>query len=137
MLGGTTLNNGLLQVGNNSALGSGLVTLSGGSLSSASTTGYALANSMSFSTNTTLGDPTNNGALSFSGTVSLGGAARTLTINSPVTFAGAVSNGTLDSKVRDGQPHALCRQYLQPAPTSISLGTLALALAAAASPATA
>ena len=74
--GGTTLNGGLLQVANNTALGSGDLSLNAGTLSSSSTAAYTLFNPLTLSGSVTLGSAANNGALNFSygGQVSLGWA---------------------------------------------------------------
>jgi autotransporter-associated beta strand protein len=94
--GGTTLSAGTLQVGNNSALSTGLLTLNGGTLSSNGTTAYTLSNAVTFGGNVTLGDATNSGALTLSGTGTLNGG-ETLTINSAVTLSGVIkgSNGSI------------------------------------------
>ena len=91
--GTTILVAGTLQVGSNSALGSGTVVLNAGTVSSDGTTARTLSNPVLFGADMPLGNATNNGALTFSGNVNLGGATRTLTVNSAVTLGGAVSNG--------------------------------------------
>jgi len=91
--GGTTLNDGTLRVGNEGALGTGTVTLNGGALSSDSTTARALANNLSVAGAVTLGDATNNGVLTLSGTVGLGGDNRQITTASDVVLSSIVSNG--------------------------------------------
>ena len=91
--GSTILVAGMLQVGSNSALGSGTVVLNAGTLSSDGTTARTLSNPVVFGADMPLGNVTNNGALTFSGNVNLGGGTRTLTVNSAVTLGGAVSNG--------------------------------------------
>ena len=92
--GGTTLSAGEIRIGHDSALGSGPVIVSGGTLES---DGYAtrqLANPMTFLGAATLGDATNPGPLTFTGPVDLGGALpRQLTVSSDVTLGGIVSNG--------------------------------------------
>jgi len=103
--GGTTLTAGILQVGVNSvgavgavtsgAVGTGTLTLNGGTLSSASTTGRTLLNAVTISGNVTLGDGTNTGPLTFSAGVDLGGSGRTLTTASSVNIDGNVSNGSI------------------------------------------
>jgi autotransporter-associated beta strand protein len=93
--GGTTLSAGTLRIGNNTALGSGTATLNGGNLSSNSASARSLTNNVVIGGDVTLGDSTNNGALSISGTVGLGGATRILTIDSAVTLSGVISNGGL------------------------------------------
>jgi autotransporter-associated beta strand protein len=91
--GTTTVNAGTLQVGNNSALGTGTLVLNGGALSASDdVTARTLTNNFRFSNNATLGDSVNSAALTLSGTGDLGTTTRTLTNNSDVTFAGVLSN---------------------------------------------
>ena len=97
-LGGSTVSAGTVQVGHNYAFGetaAQALTIAGtGTLSSASTLEYVLPNNLTLSASTTLGDAVKTGALTFTGTVDLASAVRTLTISSPVTFSGIVSSGT-------------------------------------------
>jgi len=103
--GGTTLTAGTLQIGVNSsglvgavtngAVGTGTLTLNGGTLSSATTTGRTLLNAVTIGGNVTLGDATNTGTLTFSAGVDLGGSGRTLMTASNVNINGAVSNGSI------------------------------------------
>ncbi len=103
--GGTTLNSGVLRinssssgtVGNitNGVLGTGALTLNGGTLSAANTTPRTLLNPVSFGGNVTLGDSTNNGTLTFSSGINLGGTTREITVASNVDFGGTISNGGL------------------------------------------
>lgn len=101
--GGTTLGAGQLRLGNDAALGSGLITISGGALSSDGATARTLSNPWKISGAATLGHATDNGALGFVTPVDLGGAGRTITVNSDVTFAGGATNGTLLAKVGTGK----------------------------------
>ena len=73
--GGTTLNAGRLRVGSATALGSGVITLAGGQLSSDSTTARTLANGLALSGSIILGDATNTGALTINGAATLLGNA--------------------------------------------------------------
>jgi autotransporter-associated beta strand protein len=91
--GGTTLTQGNLLLGNNTALGTGSLALNGGKISSSTTGGQVPANNTTIGGNVTLGDAVNTGKLTFSGTMGLGGATRTLTTDSVVEFSGVVSNG--------------------------------------------
>jgi trimeric autotransporter adhesin len=91
--GGTTLTRGNLLLGNNASLGTGAVALNGGKISSFSTGAQVPTNNITIGGNVTLGDAVNNGKLTFSGTMGLGGATRTLTTDSSVEFSGVVSNG--------------------------------------------
>ena len=93
--GGMTISAGTVEIGNASALGTGTVTMTGGKLSSSSTTGYTLANALTLNGTMTLGDATNTGALTFGGTTTISGAT-TLTTSSSVAFTGAI---TVDASV--------------------------------------
>ena len=88
--GGTTLTQGNLLLGNNTALGTGGLALNGGKISSSSTGTQLPANNTTIGGNVTLGDAVNDGKLTFSGTIGLGGATRTLTTDSLVEFTGVV-----------------------------------------------
>ncbi len=92
---GTTLSAGVLQIGNNSALGAGNLNLNGGTLSSDSITGRTLSNAITMSADVTLGNGTQNGALSLSGNVDLLGATRQITTAAAITFSGVIINGAL------------------------------------------
>ena len=94
--GGTTLTEGTLRVGNNAALGTGTVTLNGGTLSSNSGTTRTLANNLVIGSDVSFGDGTNGGQLVFDGAVNLQGATRTLTSvlgTQGARFNGVISNG--------------------------------------------
>lgn len=94
--GGTHLHAGELRVGNNAAAGAGTLFLSGGKLASTDATGRTLGNAVQLNGNpVTLGDAADSGALTLSGAVALGGAVRTLVVESEATLAGALSNGGL------------------------------------------
>jgi autotransporter-associated beta strand protein len=97
--GGTYLNSGTarLAVGSSNAAGTGPLYFitSGAALSVTGTVAQTLDNSLVFSNNATLGNGTDSGLLTLTGTADLAGAARTLTISSPVTLAGTIANGGL------------------------------------------
>ena len=71
-----------------SALGVGTLIFNGGTLASNSTTARTILNPVAFTGNATLGDVTNTGKLTFSANVDLGGAVRTITVNSTAQFDG-------------------------------------------------
>ncbi len=100
--GGTTLNAGRIRVGIDNALGSGLLTISGGTITSDSTTARALTNSVKILANIAVGDATDNGLITLSNKVDFGGSGRTFTNNSDVVFAGGATNGILASKQGKG-----------------------------------
>lgn len=90
--GGLTLSLGKLRVGHDDALGSGTLTWGGvATLSSDSTEARRITNAVALTGNITLGDATDNGALTFTGPMSLGNAVRTLNVNSLVTNSGVIS----------------------------------------------
>ena len=91
--GATILSAGTLQIGNNSALGAGTLTVNGGAITSTGTNGFSLANPLSLMGNATLGDPTNSGALTLSGSGAIGVSTVQLTVKSPVTISGALGGG--------------------------------------------
>ena len=91
--GGTDISAGTVRAGNNQALGTGAgstITMTGGTLSSDSTSARTLANALSLNGTMTLGNATNTGALTFSGTTTLSGNT-SLTIPSAVTLSGVVA----------------------------------------------
>lgn len=89
--GGTTLNSGLLALGNDGALGSGGLVVNGGQLSSDSATARTLANATTFNAGSIgLGDAVNNGKLTFGSTVDLGASTRTLGLSSDVEISGII-----------------------------------------------
>ncbi len=101
--GGTALGNGTLQIGvgnvgsvgtiTSSALGTGSLALNGGTLSSGDSTVRTILNAITVSGDVILGDATNNGRLTFSAGIDLGGATRVLSTASDVVFNGVMSNG--------------------------------------------
>lgn len=94
--GDATLSAGTVQVGNDSALGSGNLVLNGGTLASDSTTARTLANTgATIGGDVTLGDTTDNGPLTLTGNVNLNTGTRVLTTESDTTIAGSITNGSL------------------------------------------
>jgi autotransporter-associated beta strand protein len=79
-----------------SAIGTGILGLNGGTLSSDSNANRTILNATTISGDVTLGDAVANGTLTFSAGVDLGGIARTLTTASAATFNGVVSNGGIN-----------------------------------------
>ncbi|WP_035608611.1 autotransporter-associated beta strand repeat-containing protein [Haloferula sp. BvORR071] len=97
--GGLTVNSGALHVANNAALGTGPLTFNG-SLIVPRLASRTLANAVTVGSDFTLGATGVNNQLNFSGTMSLGGGTRTITVfdttmNPDVTISGVISNGGL------------------------------------------
>ena len=82
--GGMTISAGTVEIGNASALGTGTVTMTGGKLSSSSTTGYVVGNPLVFNGTVTLGDSTNTGAVSTTGTATFNGGTTTVLMDGGV-----------------------------------------------------
>ena len=122
--GGTTLNAGTLQLGNDTAAGTGTLALNGGVISSSSSTGRSLLNATTIGGNVILGDAVNNGSLTFNAALNLGGVTRTLTTASDVTLAGIVSNGSLNKAGAGTLLLTAANSYT--GATTISAGTLQL-----------
>jgi autotransporter-associated beta strand protein len=88
---GTTLNAGLLGVGNNNCLGSGGLTVNGGGISSDSATAHTVPNALTLASDLSLGNAINNGKLTLTGPASLGTVNRVFMLNSEAELAGAIS----------------------------------------------
>lgn len=120
--GTTTLTAGTTRIGNDSSLGTGGLTLNGGTLSSDSSTARTPANSsLAIGGDLTLGDAVNTGALTFSAPVDLGAASRILTTESPVSLAGSITNGSLS---KSGSASLTLTGSNSHAATTISAGVL-------------
>lgn len=92
--GTTTLNDGRLRIGNDLALGTGAITLNGGNISSDSTTARVLGNAglLTFGTALTVGDATDNGALTFSSPSAMLTGDLALTLASDATITSAIGD---------------------------------------------
>ena len=90
---GMTIVAGTVEIGNASALGTGTVTMTGGKLSSSSTTGYTVANAFSLNGTVVLCDATNNGLLTLSGALTIAGTT-SLSIPANYVLGQGVFGGT-------------------------------------------
>ncbi len=100
--GGLILNAGRIRAGSNGPFGTGLFVMTGGALSSTSTTGFNITNSYHFSNSLTLGDATDSGALNFT-------AAATGTLKGD-TILNTVSDVTLGGAIgEDGGSFSLTK----------------------------
>ena len=93
-MGGASLAAGKVEVANDFAfgdVGARTLALSGGALSSASTSAYVLPNNVTFNADATLGDAVKTGQLTFAGTTDLGASMRTLAVDSRIVFRGQIS----------------------------------------------
>ena len=133
---GTNLNAGTFQIagGNvgsvgtitSSPLGTGTLTFNGGGISSDSTAARTILNPVAFTGNATLGDTTNNGALTFSDNVALGTAVRTLTVNSTAQFDGILSGAGGGITKAGSATLTLAGNNAYTGLTTVSAGTLVL-----------
>lgn len=93
--GGTTMQTGVMALGADNVLGSGGLTMNGGTLRSDSATERAYSGSLTVNSNVTMGSTTagQTGALALSGPVTISGTTRTLTVHSDVTISGTINDG--------------------------------------------
>ncbi len=118
--GGTTLNDGRIRIGHNNALGTGSLTVNGGSISSNGATARTLAMPVTLNAPLTLGHATDTGDLTFNGVIDDGAGSSALTKQGSGTLTLSAANtydgGTTLSagKIRVG--------------SNTSLGTGALAI---------
>ena len=121
---------GTLRIGNNSALGTGTLTIASAStLSSASTTAYTLSNAVILSGSATFGNTTNTGVLTLGGPVTLSGGPRFVSLASATAISGVIGDGGNASgltKLGSGSL-TLSGTNTYTGETKISAGTLQLA----------
>ena len=91
--GGILVSAGKIEIGNNASLGTGTITLNGGTLSSNSTTARTLDEAIAISASSVLGDATNTGKITLSGNSTFSGT-NTLTANSDIELSGSVDLGS-------------------------------------------
>ncbi len=123
--GSTRLNSGTLAIGHNSALGTGTLTVYGGTLSAAGA-GRTISNNVTLNSDFTIGG---NQDLTINGTVNLGGS-RTITVNNTgtTTFAGSVTEPWYSALTKAGSGElVLAAANSFSAPVTINAGTLTLA----------
>ena len=91
--GGTTLEAGMIILDANNALGSGALTMAGGTTLAATNGGRSISNNLIISGNVTFNGQGSGSTLN--GSVDLGGATRTLALGNSVNFNGVISNGSV------------------------------------------
>ncbi|MFO1521968.1 MAG: autotransporter-associated beta strand repeat-containing protein [Kiritimatiellia bacterium] len=142
--GNTTVTGGEVLLGVNpagtvgaitsSATGTGTLRLNGGAVYSNGATARDILNPVEVLLDSTLGNATNNGALTLKDAVLLGGtinSSRQLTINSPVTLQGAVTGGSLIGLAKAGASTlTLTGSGDWTGPTAVGAGTLSFPAAA-------
>ena len=121
--GGTTLTEGTLGLGSGTALGTGGLTINGGTLA-AITVARNVANNMTVGGDFTLGGQ--GFSTTFNGTVDLGGATRSITLANTATINGVISNGGLSLSISAGGSKTLILSGTNTftGGTTISSGTL-------------
>lgn len=122
--GDATLSAGTIRVGSDRALGSGVLTLSGGTIASAIASTRGLSHPVAFGGDVAIGDATGTGAMVFHGGVDLGGGTRSLTTVTDTTLTGTIGNGGL-TKFNAGKLTITGASAL-PGPTTVSAGRLAV-----------
>jgi len=130
--GGMTITEGTVEIGNASALGTGTVTMTGGKLSSSSTTGYTVANAFSLNGTVILCDATNNGLLTLSGALTIAGTT-SLSIPANYVLVQGVFGGTGSFNLTSGEIDLEGPTGTKSGGTTISGGTLYLGFGVSAS----
>ncbi|MES2658870.1 MAG: autotransporter-associated beta strand repeat-containing protein [Verrucomicrobiota bacterium] len=126
--GGTILQSGQLQVTNNGVLGTGTLTINGGSLLARGAS-RTVPNTVSVGGDFSLGLATFNNQMNFSGSVDLGGTTRTISLVDNTNaqdsiFSGIISNGGL---IKTGAGTlVLSAANTYSGPTTVNQGTLFL-----------
>jgi autotransporter-associated beta strand protein len=121
--GTTSLREGTLAIGNNSAFGSGTIDLRGGTIASSDATPRTVANSISLSADSTFGGP---GDLLFTGSVSGGTLSKAFMVDNARTEFSGVINGS-GSRTKSGPGTlVLSATNTYTGPTSVSAGTLSV-----------
>jgi autotransporter-associated beta strand protein len=125
--GGFTLNSGVVKMSSNNVLGTSTVTLNGGVLASNNGNSRSVSNNLTVGGNFSLGQSSGGtGAVTLSGTVDLGAATRTITVdNTTDTISGVISNGGL-TKAGSGTL-ILSGNNTYSGATNVSAGTLVIA----------
>jgi fibronectin-binding autotransporter adhesin len=124
--GGSYLSNGVVRLGNNAALGTGLVNLLGGVLSSDGAAPRTLANPVLISAAAAFGDSVNSGVLTLAGPVNFNNATRNLTLNSPTIISGGATNGGLFKLGTNTLTFWNCTNTLGSGSSEIRQGTVVL-----------
>jgi len=100
--GGSAISAGRIRIGSDNALGTGLLTLGGGALSSDGGTARTITNAVRVAGSSTIGDVTDNGTITFNQTVDFAGGLRNLNTSNNVVFNAGATNGILGSKLGTG-----------------------------------
>lgn len=90
--GDFVLNDGTFRMGINSAAGSGILKLNGGIISSSNTTNRTLTNTTHWNGTITVGDITNNGILTLSGSQFIKNQSLIIDTKSPAIISGIISD---------------------------------------------
>lgn len=123
--GMTSVNAGILALGNNASVGTGILRFAGGTVASNNATARTISNAVEFTGGGTIGTAS-TGNVTFTGDVSLGAAVRTITTNSDATFSGVVS-GTGGGITKQGTGTlTLSNANAYTGVTLIGAGTLAI-----------
>jgi fibronectin-binding autotransporter adhesin len=129
--GQVTLSEGLMQFGSANAFGAGTLSLVSGTLSANSTTARTLGNAVvSFDGDVTIGDATNIGVPTFSGSATLTGN-RTLTFASNATLTGGLSGSGFGFTKEGAADFTLNGANTYSGTTNVNSGVLILGAASA------
>jgi autotransporter-associated beta strand protein len=125
--GGTTLDQGVLALRSSNSLGSGTLTINGGTFGSVVIT-RNFSNDVTINNGFQLGGVAvpnlDSTATTFNGTIDLAGGIRTITLGNSATFANAVTNGGLELKSLGNFSLTLSGTSTYTGNTLVSSGTL-------------
>ncbi|MGZ5569417.1 MAG: beta strand repeat-containing protein, partial [Limisphaerales bacterium] len=130
--GGVTVNNGTLNVGTANSLGTGKLTMAGGKLASSSTGGRSYTVPVDITADSTFGDATTSGTLTFgTGAFRLVAGDRQITCASDVVLNAALANdGTIRALTKAGNSNlTLSVAATYGGNTTVSAGTLTMGAA--------
>lgn len=119
--GGTTLQGGILGLRNSSALGSGALTINGGTLASVISP-RTLTNNVTVGGDFSLGGQ--GSAITLNGTMNFGGATRTINLENSAAVGGVISNGGLNLTGDVSRSLTLDAANTYTGDTTVSSGTL-------------
>jgi autotransporter-associated beta strand protein len=124
--GGTTLNGGALRIGNNAALGTGSLTLKGGTLTASGNPSSTIVNPVTIAGNVTFGDAANTGNLLLNGSSTLSGAVQLNIENGPSNLVkiGGVLGGSGSPTITGNGLFFIATAPSYSAATTINGGTM-------------
>lgn len=121
--GGTSLNGGAFAIASDNAFGTGLLAIAAGTrIGSYATQARTITNAVAVNGDFTVGGF--NNSTTFNGSMNLGGATRTLTLDNSATIGGSITNGGLTVASSLGRTLTLSGSNSYTGATTVNSGTL-------------